>query len=50
MGDSYLVIFVEMSVEGEKYFETNPCAKTSKTNKTFQDICQKEFSWQLTAV
>jgi hypothetical protein len=40
-----------MSVEGEQYFETSPCATTSKTNnRKFQDIWQKEFSWQLTAV
>jgi hypothetical protein len=50
MGDSYLVVFLEMSVEGEKYFETSPGATTSKTNRKFQDIWQKEFSWQLTDV
>jgi hypothetical protein len=27
-----------------------PCATTSKTNRKFQYIWQKEFSWQLTAV
>jgi hypothetical protein len=38
MGDSSLLVFLDMSVEGEKYFETRPCATTSKTNKKFQDI------------
>jgi hypothetical protein len=38
MGDSSLVVFLDMSVEGEKYFETRLCATTSKTNKKFQDI------------
>jgi len=51
MGDSYLAVFLEMSVEGETYFEPSPYATTSKTNnRKFQDIWQKEFSWQLTAV
>jgi hypothetical protein len=50
MGDSSLVVFLDMSVEGEQYFETSSCATNSKTNRTFQDIWQKEFSWQLTAV
>jgi len=51
MGDSYLVVFLEMLVEGEKYFEPSPYATTNKTNNiNFQDIWQKEFSWQLTAV
>jgi hypothetical protein len=34
----------------EKYFEANPGATISKTNRKFQDIWQKEFSWQLTDV
>jgi hypothetical protein len=42
MGDSYLVVFLEMSVEGEKYFEANPGATISKTNRKFQDIWQKD--------
>jgi len=52
MGDSYLVFFLEMSVEGEKYFETiaSPCATTRKTIRKFQDIWKKELFWQLTAV
>jgi hypothetical protein len=43
MGDSYLVIFVEMSVEGEKYFETNPCAKPAKLIEHFRIFVKRNF-------
>jgi hypothetical protein len=44
MGDSYPMVFVEMSVEGEKYFETSPCAKPAKLIEYFRIFVKRNFS------
>jgi hypothetical protein len=43
MGDSYLMVFVEMSVEREKYFETSPCAKPAKLIENFRIFGKRNF-------